>query len=1060
MTSFSNNPFSSNSNNPFLNASQSGNNNNIFSTNQMNQNLNSNNHFNPNQNGMNINNQNNIQNQGIEHKQMENKAGNYNQNLGNGNGNSSNNGNLGFVTGNPFQQTGGNLPHQNNIQKFNSNFGNFSFQNQNSNNDGPNPFKQNNQNVQNNENIYQNREGTSTYLYKVICTPKGNGNNLQNCKIFHIQYATKYSQESLDIIRIHDYQMLNEGMLNNSPNPNWQKYNLIVNRFPKSCSKNFTNSNNQSFYNQNNNTGTSSFPPVNTPFSTNNNQSQIFGNTNSNNNSNNPCIPNPFNTNNQNGFNSTSTSNPFQTFSKNSCSDFDHSNANNQKKNPFSQNSTNNSCNYSQNQNNQQMNQNNSFNSNPCMNNMNNNNPFKTCNSNNNNNNNFSNLNNNISTNQPSSNTFFKPSNQENPSVNPNFNPMPQPNNLQAFGTNSQNPFCNNFQNNTKNNFAENAFHPNCNSQNITSVNPNPINNLGSSNNNFSSFQQSNNANKPNNFQNNDARQFLSNDSKQNNINFIGNNSNQNSSLVDFNRNFQNQTNVQPSFNNNFTPNTIPRFENFLPNNLCMPLENNGFPVNQKINSNQNPIAFPQIPKFNHNSGLSNIVQNQGFYPCIQNNNPFSNPNLELTPLQAQGFSHNVNNLYKIPFQNSQENINATYNQFKEMTNLGMLPSLPNSFNYGFNNVGNSLNSLYSPFNLSIHDPFTLSNESQRKNVEEIIDEVGKKELGEIKENYKAKILSFDQFNSKPFNVESSDFSNFSKGIIGPLKNNKKYGEHSKFHNENSKIYLHKNSNYNNIINFKGFENKKNLDKLKLHQKNFNQGLPKKDLLKEQFINEYKKPMKNSSFNQPIGIKMKENLNKIPLSRDHPILKEFGIKLEKENDPKITKNQNVSSTQNMERLTLKDSQDLLKNGNLTLSKLYETSPSQLMLSKMNSEELSRISKFSVWNEFGKIIWENPVDLNCYDIDNEINISSNEIEVYGKESSKWKIGEKLNGPATCILYDVDVKDKDASMDENISYLKEVCKSNEIEFIDFKFDTESKKTIFTFKVKHFSKYSFYL
>lgn len=131
---------------------------------------------------------------------------------------------------------------------------------------------------------------------------------------------------------------------------------------------------------------------------------------------------------------------------------------------------------------------------------------------------------------------------------------------------------------------------------------------------------------------------------------------------------------------------------------------------------------------------------------------------------------------------------------------------------------------------------------------------------------------------------------------------------------------------------------------------------------------------------------------------------------------------------------------------------YMTKPSIKVLSRMSRGELEEVHNFSIANEFGKISWEEPVNLVGANLDLWVQIRRESIDVYPEDlfdiTSKPDFGTGLNKPACITLNGIRPK-----ANQNLAIfeekLKEMCQNQNAEFV--KYDHGRAK--WKFKVKHF-------
>ena len=109
-------------------------------------------------------------------------------------------------------------------------------------------------------------------------------------------------------------------------------------------------------------------------------------------------------------------------------------------------------------------------------------------------------------------------------------------------------------------------------------------------------------------------------------------------------------------------------------------------------------------------------------------------------------------------------------------------------------------------------------------------------------------------------------------------------------------------------------------------------------------------------------------------------------------------------------------------------------------------ELKKVENFSIYNKYGRIDFEEPVDLEEVDLD-EIIIEKGSVSVYSKSIFKPLIGEKLNKKATVYLYNLYPNKENES--EFLRRLQKKC--NEING-NFK-GYNGENGTFIFQVEHF-------
>ena len=84
---------------------------------------------------------------------------------------------------------------------------------------------------------------------------------------------------------------------------------------------------------------------------------------------------------------------------------------------------------------------------------------------------------------------------------------------------------------------------------------------------------------------------------------------------------------------------------------------------------------------------------------------------------------------------------------------------------------------------------------------------------------------------------------------------------------------------------------------------------------------------------------------------------------------------------------------------------YYTIPSYSEICRMSLKELENIENFTIFNEFGKIVFEGFTDLTELNIDQIVNISEREITLYrnGRDKITPEIGKGLNKPANIYMF---------------------------------------------------------
>ena len=127
---------------------------------------------------------------------------------------------------------------------------------------------------------------------------------------------------------------------------------------------------------------------------------------------------------------------------------------------------------------------------------------------------------------------------------------------------------------------------------------------------------------------------------------------------------------------------------------------------------------------------------------------------------------------------------------------------------------------------------------------------------------------------------------------------------------------------------------------------------------------------------------------------------------------------------------------------------YSIIPSLISINRMSVDELKNVSNFSIYNSFGKIEYEEPVNLCYVNLDDIFTIEMGSVSVYGNKTFKPLNGEQFNKRATVYLYELfpigNINETDF-----ILKLQQKCKQFNGEFKGY----NSKKGIFIFQVEHF-------
>jgi len=175
------------------------------------------------------------------------------------------------------------------------------------------------------------------------------------------------------------------------------------------------------------------------------------------------------------------------------------------------------------------------------------------------------------------------------------------------------------------------------------------------------------------------------------------------------------------------------------------------------------------------------------------------------------------------------------------------------------------------------------------------------------------------------------------------------------------------------------------------------------------------------------------------------------IKFKEEvNSTKLNRKESAISNLNdskKKRLTAK-SKENLKTELAPIEKLpklerkgYYTIPSYSEICRMSLKELENVENFTIYNDFGKIVFEELTDLTQLNIDQIVNISEREITLYrnGRDRITPEVGKGLNKPASIYmnkLYPQNVCEDDYDDREDypklLSCLEDLCRSMGVSF----------------------------
>lgn len=128
-------------------------------------------------------------------------------------------------------------------------------------------------------------------------------------------------------------------------------------------------------------------------------------------------------------------------------------------------------------------------------------------------------------------------------------------------------------------------------------------------------------------------------------------------------------------------------------------------------------------------------------------------------------------------------------------------------------------------------------------------------------------------------------------------------------------------------------------------------------------------------------------------------------------------------------------------------------PNECIIARMTIEEIKNVKNFAIYNENGKIEFDNPVSLYGANLDRLFNIEHDLIEY---ENDKWyhsPRGENFNIPATITLYNIRPNTNFSNLYEKkpyIEFLKEKCQRDlKGTFLSYDFETYELK----YKIPYF-------
>ena len=128
---------------------------------------------------------------------------------------------------------------------------------------------------------------------------------------------------------------------------------------------------------------------------------------------------------------------------------------------------------------------------------------------------------------------------------------------------------------------------------------------------------------------------------------------------------------------------------------------------------------------------------------------------------------------------------------------------------------------------------------------------------------------------------------------------------------------------------------------------------------------------------------------------------------------------------------------------------YNINPSLAEIARYTEEEMKHVKNFSIYNQFGRITFEDEVSLYDAKLDDIFNISHGEISIYENDIIKPKIGEGFNKPAIITLYGI-LPDNDFNNVNNfIGIVKQRVSEFNGEFISYDIEKGGK---LMYKIKY--------
>jgi len=124
-------------------------------------------------------------------------------------------------------------------------------------------------------------------------------------------------------------------------------------------------------------------------------------------------------------------------------------------------------------------------------------------------------------------------------------------------------------------------------------------------------------------------------------------------------------------------------------------------------------------------------------------------------------------------------------------------------------------------------------------------------------------------------------------------------------------------------------------------------------------------------------------------------------------------------------------------------KKYITNPSYSEICRMNLTQLENVNNFTIYNDYGKIIFDGITDLTGLNIDQIVHIGEGEISLYKSENLLVtpEVGKELNKPATIYMNNLHPENVCEDYDEKQDYgkllasLEDMCREKGVNFFCF-------------------------